>query len=65
MRTQPELLDIMRNYMVPEEIVEAIGITSEELVEALGDWCEHNYDKVEGGLVGAGFAQDQEDLEDE
>lgn len=60
MRTFEEVMSVMRDHMTPEEIVEATGITAEDLAECLRPYVEDNFDEVSLGLEEAGFEETSE-----
>lgn len=61
-QTLEELLSLLREQLTPEEIVEALGISSESLVNELDTYIELNYDRVVAGLVSCGYL-DKEELD--
>jgi predicted Zn-dependent protease with MMP-like domain len=46
MATLTELCEILMNNFTPEEIVEQLGLTSQDLVGAFRDEIEDNYDAL-------------------
>jgi len=61
MRTHAEIMDVMRDYMTSEDIIEATGIDAGELAECLADWVEVNIEQTNRGLEELGFEQGGED----